>query len=754
MICKRVLPLLLAVLILMSCFAGCGAGTEETVAVAATGGAGAKGRYVEASIPLPSGSVGWDMAALSNGRLAVAMYEDSVGFRVYTTGTDPIAWEEAYALPEGLLSEEDYLEAVALAPDGGAFCSMMKSLGDGEYEPHFYLLDAAGTSRELPILYENVDLELGYFASAADFASDGRLLAQFYLDEVREVDLQTGALGENLNQELPTVRTFRCGGEAVYMMGNNGVSVWRDGEVQTLSGAMADQLVASLQATEGVSPKLTFWENDEGYLFFTTHDGLYSCVPGGSVTEELVSGARSSLGDPNFFPMALTGMEDGSFWVLGNSTLYRYTYDPEAPTQADTQLRIYSLYDDDDLRQMIAQYQAAHPEVSIDLEIGLTGEDGITEADAIRTLNTQILAGDGPDLLRLDGFSLDAYLEKEVLLDLTSVLQEAGPLLEQVTNCYARDGRVYAVPTTFALPALYGAEHIVSQIHDLDSLVAAAQQAREENPDMDRIVNGVNPVLMAITYYDSCSAAWRNADGTLDEAALVQYYQAMRDLYALDESFRQSFPEYVEAMSADVDTLLQMMGEYTGIGGASYLFQEIYYLPAGTLDGMEQWSYALAGESEYLGDGYKTIHLNAQASNVFLPRRIMGILATSAHPDEAKAFLAFMLSDTVQSQDLTTGFPVNQTTFERQIEEEGTSDITFSSSDDQGNYFEYKGQWPDAACRQELKGWVDNLTTPALTDGTIRRMVLAQMDDCCNGVITPQQAAQAAIQSLNLYLSE
>lgn len=39
------------------------------------------------------------------------------------------------------------------------------------------------------------------------------------------------------------------------------------------------------------------------------------------------------------------------------------------------------------------------------LEIGLTGEDGMTEADALRTLNTEILAGSGPDILRLDGMS-------------------------------------------------------------------------------------------------------------------------------------------------------------------------------------------------------------------------------------------------------------------------------------------------------------------------------------------------------------
>ena len=195
-------------------------------------------------------------------------------------------------------------------------------------------------------------------------------------------------------------------------------------------------------------------------------------------------------------------------------------------------------------------------------------------------------------------------------------------------------------------------------------------------------------------------------------------------------------------------------GEYTGLGGASYIFQDISYLPSGTLDGMTQWSYALAGESEFLGSGFATIPFSGQVSNVFLPRRIMGILTTAKQPQAAEIFLSFMLSDKVQAETLSTGFPVNKVTFDREIQEEGFSDSTFGSSDADGNDISYSAQWPNAAQRQQLKGWVNNLTTPANTNRTIRKMVMAQMSDCCNGVITPEQAAESALQSLNLYLSE
>lgn len=753
---KRIISMMLALLVLLGCLSGCGKDPELSV-VSQSGNA--MGRYVEQSITLPDSDYAMDMVMLSDGRLRVALMKADGNVLICTASTQSNTWD-TFALPVKI-TESGSIGAVALSPEGSVFCSTLQKMEDDTYQPHFWFLDSSGKSLEIPVTYADVNPQMGYFVPTCDFTADGRLLAQFYSKEVREVNLETGELGSNLNELETSLLTFCCAGEDTYMLGWSSGSVCRGGVTEALSGVLGEQVVASLQATEGSEPKITFWENSDGYLFFTTHDGLYSYAPGGSVTEELVSGGRSSLGDPTFFPKALTGAEDGSFYVLGQgaeAALYHYVYDPEAPTQPSIQLRLYSLYEDENLRQMVSQYQKSHPEVAIDLEIGLTGEDGVTVADALRTLNTEILAGSGPDLICLDGFNIDTYLEKGILADLSGVLNQAGPLLEQVTNCYAQDGKVCAVPTTFAIPAMYGAEKYVSQIHDLDSLVAAAKQAKEENPDRERIVNAMYPITMADLYYDSCSAAWVNPDGTLDAEKLAAFYAAMKELYALDESFRQANAEWMAEFAEEFENgeYYFAPGDYTGHGGVFYIYGDICYLPTGTLDGMYAWSsHVLAGEKDYLSVGYRTIPLSGQASDVFLPRRIMGILTTATHPQAAETFLTFMLSDEVQAKDLTTGFPVNQVTFERELSEDRYVDsVITTGSAVQGTSVSYSAQWPNASQRQQLKGWVDDLTTPALTDRTIRSKVMDQMVDCCNGKITPQQAADAALRSLNLYLSE
>lgn len=759
---KRLLTLTLACLVAAGCLSGCFGAPQGTLEMTSGGGKAnstgtdvAMGRYVEQEFPLPEGMEAMDMVLLSTGQLRAAVEDENDKAYLLTTGPDRSGWGEPQPLP-GELLDSGRIESLALSPDGTVFCdTILEDAQTEECSFRFWILEPDGKCRELPIVYPDFDPQSRFLVANCDFTGDGRLFAEFGVLDVREVDIQTGSLSEKRNDLLQVVLGVQCGGNDTYLLGFDDCSVLHDDTDAALTGALLEKVASSLQATMGSDPKITLWENEDGYLFFTTHEGLFSLAPGGSVVEELVSGARTSLGDPSFFPKAMAGAEDGSFYVLGNSSglpvVYHYVYDPDMPTVPTNQLRIYSLYDDDDLRQVISLYQKANPDAAIDLEVGLTGEDGMTEADAIRTLNTRILAGDGPDILELDGLSLDTYLKKDLLIDLRGAAEKAGPLLEQVASCYEADGKLTVIPTSFAIPGIYGPGHIVSQIHDLDSLVAAATQAKAENPQMRSVLNGFIPELVADLFYDSCSAAWMNADGTLDEEKLAEYYGAMQSLYALDADMREEMADILAEWKAE-DGWGYTPGDYTGMSGAMSILTASECLTPGTVDGIRSLARLLAGDDRL--DGYEVTPIGLQVSNVFLPRRIMGVLNTSANQEYAADFVAFLLSQDVQFSCLSTGFPVNQAAFDRQINEEQELNGTFSTSDESGNYVEVEMHYPDLRQRQALKGWVDALTTPAMTNRIIRNMVMEQAEACLNGDLTPQQAAKAAISALNLYLSE
>lgn len=739
---KRILSIFLA--LVLAGFSGCGQ-QESPVPVATA----AKGRYVETEIALPMDGSPQDMVTLSDGRLRVGLNTTEGEPHVFTREGD--TWQEDVQLPQSLpgLGKLDMLR---LSPDGSVFLSLVKGLGDGTYEYHLVLLSPSGELRELPVDYPEANEKDGFLLGGADFTDSGKLMVLFSFDDLREVDPDTGALSENLN-ELGIWANMGgiCAGEDTYLLSSDLCARLREGQQEKLTDVLGEQLTASAKTEEGSRGKNVLWQNSQGYLFFTTGEGLYSFVPGGSVTEELVSANKSSFGDPSFLPRALTGTEDGSFYVLGmlggEAVLCQYDFDANAPLQATQVLKLYSLYDDEDLRQIISRYQKSHPETDIHLEIGLSGEDGVTEADALRTLNTEILAGSGPDILRLDGMSLDSYLEKDLFLNLSDLLGQT-PTLENITKCYETKGKVSVLPVAFAIPAIYGPKDLVDSIHNLDSFVEAATQALDRS-GADSLMNGMIPVLVTDNIYDSCSAAWKTDDGTLDPSALEAFLAASKALYDLDAPLRERYADILSQMDGDLGIT---PGEFTAIGGSWDILMNGEAMSVGTLESMDVWSYALAGDQQL--EGYTLAPLTLQASGVFLPRQIYGVLNTTEIADTAKDFIRFLLGEEVQRRNLNYGFPVNQAVFEGLIQEDKTTDVSFATSTEDGQMLSLTARYPSAQERKELAQWVRDLTTPALTDRTIRTLITAQAADCMNGTCTAKEAADRALQSLNLYLSE
>ena len=102
--------------------------------------------------------------------------------------------------------------------------------------------------------------------------------------------------------------------------------------------------------------------------------------------------------------------------------------------------------------QNISQYQKENPEVYVDLEVGVTEDNGVTASDALKNLSTEIMAGNGPDILMLDGLPVDSYVEKGMLEDLSDVAAQAEDLFENLMAGMEEDGKLYGIPLRFSIP--------------------------------------------------------------------------------------------------------------------------------------------------------------------------------------------------------------------------------------------------------------------------------------------------------------
>ena len=147
-----------------------------------------------------------------------------------------------------------------------------------------------------------------------------------------------------------------------------------------------------------------FAGKDENTLYYYNTNGLYKYDLKNDKTEQLIDGSLSSFGDNNMGIRYIQEKADNKFLAVydsygsdkSNSKVINYYYSADTPKVPDNELVVYSLYENYDIKQSIVLYQKSHPDVYIRTETGLTGDDAVTEADALRTLNTEIMAGNGP----------------------------------------------------------------------------------------------------------------------------------------------------------------------------------------------------------------------------------------------------------------------------------------------------------------------------------------------------------------------
>lgn len=115
----------------------------------------------------------------------------------------------------------------------------------------------------------------------------------------------------------------------------------------------------------------------------------------------------------------------------------------------DGVIHLYTLKDNDQLWQSAKLFEEKFPEYQVVIDVGVSEEDGKTVSDAIRSLNTEIMAGNGPDIILMDGLPIVDYIEKGVLEDLSdmveSVKENGEEFFENVLSSYKKGEKVLVI---------------------------------------------------------------------------------------------------------------------------------------------------------------------------------------------------------------------------------------------------------------------------------------------------------------------
>lgn len=750
----------MAAVVCMGAVSGIPAQAEETEA--------ARGRYLESDATVPEGVFPRDIERMEDGSLSLIGQmtgESTSNYVVYNSTDGGASWKEQYTIAYG--DETAYWSDVKLSPKGGGAAIVMEESDsasaaqeDGMFEMKytFVSFDASGSQQETE--FAGDDLRM------LEFTQEGELTALTYSSGALLLNPETG---ETLSEIAGTQANMLgiCADEAL-LMTDEEVQRYdiHTGEPKTRDEALNDALYAAGDAQSGKAVymqttaygyPILFAQDEEGRLYYCTGNGIFSHMMDGNVVEQVVDGTLVSLASPSVAmqAMAVCGQ---TFYVLMTEDgmtgkLLKYEYDPDMASVPERELTVYSLTENESVRQAIVTFQKKYPDTYVNYMTGMSGADGVTAADALRTLNTDILAGNGPDVLLLDGMSVDTYASQGLLADLTEVVKEVEDkdgLIENIVDTYRKDEQLVAVPIRFGIEMAAGLTQQYPLDGTFESLEALAAQPGVLDP--------FDIANMAQLLYPVCAGSWVNEDETIDQEKLAEYVNGIK---RISDAYRaQASPEDLEKLTAYEN------GEY-GQWEDMAAYAEIDGLSAGTMEllgGMSKMRIgALGGLISYAGilsveteEGPATAELlSMQQENVFYPSGVLSILNTSDEQERAGEFVAHLLSGETQDGE-GYGFPVNRASFEKLLTEKQFEEGAFgaTSSNTDGDMIELVYEWPTEEEMDALRKMVDSLTTCADTERVKRETVTAEVRRCMSGEITADEAVNSIMQKLNLYLAE
>lgn len=691
----------------------------------------ARGRYVEKLLTVPEGYQGTgSLNMLKDGSLILIDSENGIVSKSSDNGT---TWKKyKQQLPKELIGKDSIeITSTAAAPDGGLFFSYISWEDSSDKKPYpekFVYFDKKGDKTEFELGIDDYSAQ----AFKAVFTEKSQLFLACNNNAVYEVDLKKQSAEKKLQiKDALNFGMFRYG-DAIAVAGGNKVYVYdtKSGELDVSDDVLNSFVEKECKNTDAV----VLGGNDKDKILAVSQTGIYSHVLNGGVMEQLAEGSLLSLGDPSHVPTDLFVTRQDTILILyQNGELDEYSYDAKASTVPEHQLTLYSLYDNDTVRQAISIFRQSHPDVYVKMETGLTGDDGVTASDAIKTLNTELLAGKGPDILVLDGMPLDSYIEKGTLLNMEEIVKEMeneSEYYKEILETYQKEEKIYAVPVRFSLPLLTGEKDVMAKISDITSLADAAEQQADLQTTKETVLGCYSAEELLERLYPVCEAAWYKKDNSIDQDALVEFLTQAKRIYQAEQKNLDGaeIEDYNKTLKALKKIQKGTTNSLEGMTGVYQLHRRMFGIQCfteGFYKSMSDIQNLLAIQKTIKKDTYQLFQ--GQAKNVFIPSGIMGIAANSEEKDLATEFIKTILGTQVQGRDLEDGFPVNKdafASFSKDPNGETDAGLMIAGGREGEESFGVDLKWPSKGELDELEKLIETLDTPADLNSSIQENVI------------------------------
>ena len=720
------------------------------------------GRFVETERSLPGSIDGiLDMVVLEDD--TIRMIDRFAN--LYDSTDGGITWICARAqldLPEVGDERLDSLLAASLHPQGGAFLSFVRG--------HLYI-DATGEKHWLEL-----DLPLPDFATVEEdedpidemlrrrvwqtsFTCQGYVLGTgMSMEAIHLINPRTGELIRTFGGEGDwiihydfiginhQVFAFTARGLHVYDM-ETGRIIVEDSAIQEYFG---NQRIGDPNVGHGRCPIRVFPARDRGAMYVANSDGLYRYVFGASQVEQLIDGSLTMMSHREYTFRPAVEKDHHNFLIsyLSDSSVERlmdYTFHLDADLLARKEITVFSLFDNHAIRQAGAIFQSQNPHIAIHFEVGIPMDDQTTTiSDAVSTLNTQIMAGSGPDILLLGGLPYEAYIENDVLLDLSAMvasLQEGQRFFDNILESYGMDEALYMVPLAFFPILSAGPEGLLENTMNLPELANTVEALRRDNYEIRSIMGYDNQETLLRKLLHYVYAELITEDGIVNREMLAGFLADARRIY--QANWFEETPPVEMSNHWGHSGIFGVERDITAGMGFSVDQQELAVGVISTFFSLDTLT-SIIGDTDW----------DYAVHSAFVPVNTLGINARSDRLEESISFVRFLLSADMQSSAEFVGMPVNQAGFLRRHEEAGVgqTDITGLGEDGEFMYLTVYGASVEQLDRlmEALEG-VDRISSP---NRFVLEAVLGEGIPFLSGLQSLEETVEQILARVNLVLAE
>ena len=293
---------------------------------------------------------------------------------------------------------------------------------------------------------------------------------------------------------------------------------------------------------EGLENIIAAYCDSQGNYYYADSEGIYRVAAGGTLKEEITPSSGFAFSVQGKVITNLVYFQDSFFCVVKDTSddsaqLYSYTFDPDATPSEQIELTVWSLSDSPTVRRVLSEYQQQHNDIAIQYTVA--GSDDLATEDVLKALNTELLAGRGPDLIVFDGIDVTPYIENGVLADLNESLQEFS-ILDSIKNAFSVDGKTYIAAARYAIPSIWGTAEDMDQITDLSSFIEFVKSCPPRDdynlsdnayytalPEEDKYAVSFMTPQEILQLLMRTSASELITDNTLNQEQLQQLFQAI-----------------------------------------------------------------------------------------------------------------------------------------------------------------------------------------------------------------------------------